>query len=69
MPVEGELGATPVASAEPGPSSAEVRAWAADEGIAVPPRGKLGREIRDAWHAAHPEPSSAGLITSELPER
>jgi hypothetical protein len=61
MPVEGDLGAAPVASAQPGPSSAEVRAWAGVEGIAVPARGKLGREVWDAWHAAHPDPSPERL--------
>jgi hypothetical protein len=69
MSVEGDLGAAPVASAEPGPTSAEVRAWAVAEGITVSSRGKLGREIWDAWHAAHPEPAPDRLITSELPER
>jgi ERCC4 domain len=56
MPVEGDLGTAPVASADRGPSSAEVRAWAALEALAVPARGKLGREVWDAYHAAHPEP-------------
>jgi hypothetical protein len=69
MPVEGELTAAPIASAEPGPTSAEVRAWAATEGIAVPSRGKLGHEVWDAWRAAHLEPSPERLITSELPQR
>lgn len=69
MPVEGELTAAPVASAEPGSTSAEVRAWAATEGIAVPARGKLGHEVWDAWRAAHLEPAPERLITSELPER
>ena len=69
MPVEGDLGAAPVAPAVPGPTSAEVRAWAAVQGIAVPARGKLGREIWDAWRAAHPEPSPEPVTGSELPER
>ena len=69
MPVEGDLGAAPVASAEPGPTSAEVRAWAAAEGITVPSRGMLGHEVWEAWRAAHPEPAPERLITPELPER
>jgi hypothetical protein len=55
MPVEGDLGTAPVASVERGPSSSEVRAWAALKGLAVPARGKLGREVWEAWHAAHPQ--------------
>jgi ERCC4 domain-containing protein len=69
MPVEGDLGAAPIAPAVPGPTSAEVRAWAAVQGIAVPARGKLGREIWDAWRAAHPGPSPEPATSSELPER
>jgi len=61
MPMEGDLGTAPVASAQPRPSSAEVRAWAALDGLAVPARGKLGREVWDAWHAAHPDPSPERL--------
>ncbi len=36
----------------PEPTAAELRAWAAAQGIAVPGRGKLRREIWDAWRAA-----------------
>jgi hypothetical protein len=57
MPMESDLGGAPVASAQSGPSSAEVRAWAVLEGITVPARGKLGREVWDAWDAAHSDPS------------
>ena len=42
-----------VAPAEPEPTTAEVRAWASVQGIAVPARGKLGREVWEAWRAAH----------------
>jgi len=42
------------APAAPGPSTAEIRAWARDHGHAVPDRGRLRPEIIDAWHAAHP---------------
>ena len=39
---------------QPGPSTAEVRAWARAAGVAVPGRGKLRPEIWTAWRAAHP---------------
>ncbi len=39
---------------EPGPSTAEVRAWARAAGLAVPGRGQLRPGIWDAWRAAHP---------------
>ncbi|MGW0672536.1 TOTE conflict system archaeo-eukaryotic primase domain-containing protein [Streptomyces sp. NPDC002746] len=35
---------------------AEVRQWARDRGMDVPPRGRLRSEVWDAWHAAHPQP-------------
>jgi hypothetical protein len=44
------------APAAPGPSTAEVRAWAREHGITVPDRGRLRPEIFDAWHAAHQPP-------------
>jgi hypothetical protein len=37
----------------PGPSTAEVRAWARAAGLAVPGRGKLRPEVWAAWRAAH----------------
>ncbi|MEU5194555.1 DEAD/DEAH box helicase family protein [Streptomyces scabiei] len=37
------------------PAVAEVRAWARDQGMDVPARGKLRQAIWDAWHTAHPE--------------
>ncbi|MEU4159979.1 histone-like nucleoid-structuring protein Lsr2 [Actinoplanes sp. NPDC026670] len=42
------------APAAPGPSTAEIRAWARAHGHVVPDRGRLRPEIIDAWHAAHP---------------
>jgi ERCC4 domain/Lsr2 len=42
------------ATVAPGPSTAEVRAWARSQGIAVPERGRLRPEIWDAWRAALP---------------
>ncbi|WP_323188015.1 TOTE conflict system archaeo-eukaryotic primase domain-containing protein [Streptomyces sp. NBC_01264] len=38
----------------PAPTIAEVRAWARDQGMAVPSRGRLRQEIWDAWRTAHP---------------
>ncbi|MGH3856645.1 MAG: ERCC4 domain-containing protein [Pseudonocardiaceae bacterium] len=37
----------------PGPSTAEVRAWARAHGIDVPDRGRLRPEIWQAWQQAH----------------
>ncbi|MEU2900531.1 Lsr2 family DNA-binding protein [Streptomyces sp. NPDC001273] len=37
------------------PAVAEVRAWARDQGMDAPSRGKLRQEIWDAWHTAHPD--------------
>lgn len=45
-------------SAAPGPSTAEVRAWARGAGLSVPDRGKLRPEIWAAWQAANPSPQS-----------
>ena len=36
----------------PSPSSAELRAWARANGIAVSERGRVGREVLHAWQAA-----------------
>ncbi|GAB3177975.1 TOTE conflict system archaeo-eukaryotic primase domain-containing protein [Streptomyces incanus] len=36
------------------PTVADVRAWARERGMDVPPRGRLRAEIWDAWHATHP---------------
>ncbi len=37
----------------PGPSTADVRAWARTAGLEVPPRGRLRPEIWQAWQDAH----------------
>lgn len=37
----------------PGPSVAEVRAWARANGLTVPDRGRLRPEVHAAWRAAH----------------
>jgi hypothetical protein len=50
-PVVSDLDDAPQA---PGPSTAEVRAWARAQGITVPDRGKLRPEVWNAWHEAHP---------------
>jgi len=42
-----------VAPPAPGPSPAEVRAWARANGIAVPDRGRLPDAVRQACLAAH----------------
>ncbi|MDI3418809.1 TOTE conflict system archaeo-eukaryotic primase domain-containing protein [Streptomyces luteolus] len=45
----------PIQKPHPGkPTVAEVRAWARDNGHAVPDRGRLRADIWTAWHAAHP---------------
>ncbi|MFE9882153.1 DEAD/DEAH box helicase family protein [Streptomyces sp. NPDC005784] len=43
-------------SATPAPNVAEVRAWAREQGMDVPPRGRLRAEVWDAWQATHPAP-------------
>ncbi|MFB7739938.1 DEAD/DEAH box helicase family protein [Streptomyces sp. NPDC056112] len=42
------------------PSVAEVRAWAREQDMDVPPRGRLRAEIWEAWHAAHPATNEQG---------
>jgi len=41
------------APAQPGPSTAEVRAWARANGLSVPDRGRLRPEIHLAWQNTH----------------
>ena len=41
------------APAAPPPSTAEVRRWARENGIAVPDKGRLRPEVHEAWRAAH----------------
>ena len=36
-----------------GPSPADIRAWARDNGFDVPDRGRVSTEVRDAYAAAH----------------
>ncbi len=41
------------ARAASGPSPADIRAWARDNGFDVPDRGRVSSEVRDAYAAAH----------------
>jgi hypothetical protein len=41
------------AAEAPEPTAAELRAWARENGLDVPDRGRLRPEIRQAWHDAH----------------
>jgi hypothetical protein len=43
----------PATEPEPGPSTAEVRAWARGTGLAVPERGRLRPEVLQSWREAH----------------
>jgi hypothetical protein len=36
-----------------GPSPADIRAWARDNGFNVPDRGRVSTEVREAYLAAH----------------
>ena len=36
-----------------GPSPADIRAWARDNGFNVPDRGRVASEVREAYLAAH----------------
>ncbi len=44
---------SPRASSSDGPSAAEVRSWARDNGWDVPERGRVSAEVREAYAAAH----------------
>ncbi|HZM79828.1 MAG TPA: histone-like nucleoid-structuring protein Lsr2 [Candidatus Limnocylindrales bacterium] len=37
-------------------TTAQIRAWARSQGLAVPDRGRLRPEIIDAWHQSHTSP-------------
>nr|WP_079249724.1 histone-like nucleoid-structuring protein Lsr2 [Streptomyces sp. IMTB 2501] len=47
-------------SVAPAPSVAEVRAWACEQGMDVPARGRLRAEIWDAWHTSHSATNEQG---------
>lgn len=51
----GELGTLHAAPSapSPSPSSAELRAWARAHGLAVSDRGRISRDVSDAWEEAH----------------
>lgn len=36
-----------------GPSAAEVRAWAVEQGYEIPNRGRIPGDVREAYDAAH----------------
>jgi hypothetical protein len=46
-------GRTAAAARASGPSAAEVRAWARENGHDVPDRGRVSAEVRQAYDAAH----------------
>ncbi len=56
-PALGRIGAGEDATVDappaPAPSTAEVRAWARDNGLSVPDRGRLRPEIHLAWQDNH----------------
>lgn len=45
--------AAPPASNGAGPSAADIRAWARDNGFDVPERGRVSAEVREAYAAAN----------------
>ncbi|MEV7230797.1 histone-like nucleoid-structuring protein Lsr2 [Polymorphospora sp. NPDC051019] len=54
-------GPTPATTAAPvgsQPSTRQIRAWARLNGINVPDRGRLRPEVIQAWHDAHPSPTT-----------
>ncbi len=57
LPAQARIGAgeaVPLdAPPQPAPSTAEVRAWARDQGLPVPDRGRLRPEVHQAWLDAH----------------
>ncbi len=55
------------APAAPEPTTAELRAWASARGIAVPARGKLARQVWDAWRAAQRGAGSTGTAQDAAP--
>jgi len=46
-------GAGSARSRGPGPTAAEIRAWAKQNGWDVPERGRVSAEVREAYAAAH----------------
>jgi hypothetical protein len=47
------------------PPTAQIRAWARAEGLAVPARGRLRPEIIAAWHDAHTAPGDEELSSAQ----
>jgi hypothetical protein len=46
-------GSSSRAASSSGPSPAEIRSWARENGFEVPERGRVSAEVRDAYAAAH----------------
>ncbi|HET6560654.1 MAG TPA: Lsr2 family protein [Marmoricola sp.] len=49
----GRSSASRSGSASGGPSAADIRVWARENGWEVPERGRVSAEVRDAYAAAH----------------
>ena len=49
----GSRPATKAAAAAGGPTEAEIRAWARENGWNVPERGRVSADVRSAYEAAH----------------
>ena len=49
----GRSSASRSAAASGGPSAADIRAWARENGWDVPERGRVASEVREAYDAAH----------------
>ena len=49
----GQKSAAPAAGKGGGPSAAEIRDWARENGWDVPARGRVAAEVREAYAAAH----------------
>ncbi|MFF3062391.1 histone-like nucleoid-structuring protein Lsr2 [Streptomyces sp. NPDC057909] len=70
---QGVAQATRVIGTQPGstgsgpttPNVAEVRVWAREQGMDVPPRGRLRAQIWNAWNAAHPATSGHDTALSQ----
>ena len=56
---------TPNPTPEPGPDAKAVRAWATENGIDVPKRGKISDAVVEAYTAAHATPEPAPEQTPE----
>lgn len=48
---------------------AKIRAWAADNGYEVAPRGRISNEIREAYRAGRPNPNAAPPAIESKPAK